>query len=372
MTEIKIYGEIVPTNDKFITEDGEGGYCTLAHVQEQLKGAKGQPITVRINSFGGDVNAGFAIYAELRRYAKQHGVKITTFGEAYVSSIATIIFLAGDVRILTAHTSPFVHNAWYETAGDAKHMTDAARELDKASDEMAKHYEAHTKLTYEEARALMDAETYITVQEALSIGFATQIEEVERPKALSRFVAQKTKVKQNNNKMSKPKSLKERVLAFIQMFPLAKEVTTADERLINFPDLAEDEEPKVGDMATIDGQPAEGSEVMKSGETYVFVAGELTEIIAAEEEEDEDSIMASQTYQKLKSEFDELSATTTKALDIADGLQARVTELEGVKSKAPAKPKARTATPPAKPAEKEEVTTKLASIKARALGLGAK
>ena len=48
--------------------------------------------------------------------------------------------------------------------------------------------------------------------------------------------------------------------------------------------------PQVGDVATVDGEPAEGDYLMPSGETYVFAAGELTEIIAAEGEEEEAEI----------------------------------------------------------------------------------
>lgn len=89
--EIKIYGEIVPFQDSWIAESG---YCNLSFVQRQLSEANGQDVTVRINSFGGDVDEGFAIYSELRRYAKENNAEVTTLAEGRCASIATVIFLA--------------------------------------------------------------------------------------------------------------------------------------------------------------------------------------------------------------------------------------------------------------------------------------
>jgi len=61
--------------------------------------------------------------------------------EGRCASIATIIFLAGDVRIVTEYTDPFVHNAWCYTMGDAKKVMRTAVDLEKCNDKIAKHYQ---------------------------------------------------------------------------------------------------------------------------------------------------------------------------------------------------------------------------------------
>ena len=128
--DIKIYGEIVPFQDTWIIDNG---YCNLTHVQKQLKEAEGQDVTVNINSFGGDVEEGFAIYTELRKYAKDNDAKITTRAVGRCASIATVIFLAGDKRVLTEYVEPFVHNAWTYTMGDSKQIQKVAADLEKCN-----------------------------------------------------------------------------------------------------------------------------------------------------------------------------------------------------------------------------------------------
>ncbi len=195
MHEIKIYGEIVPFEEQWIID--QGGFYNLSTLQQSLKEAKGKDIKVRIRSFGGDVETGFTMYNELRRYAKDNKAKVTTFGEGQVASIATVIFLAGDERILTGHTEPFVHNAWTYSEGDSKTLVRVATELEKCNNMIADHYALHTDLTRDEALELMNNDTSITAEEAVTIRFATSIEEVLRPAALKRF-----STNTNNNKMS--------------------------------------------------------------------------------------------------------------------------------------------------------------------------
>ena len=91
--EIKIYGEIVPFQG---TQIENRGYTNLSIVEDQLKKAGGSELLVKLHTVGGDVDEGFAIYASLRRYAKDHHVKITTRADGQVASIGTVIFLAGD------------------------------------------------------------------------------------------------------------------------------------------------------------------------------------------------------------------------------------------------------------------------------------
>lgn len=268
MHEIKIYGEIIPFEDDF-----GNGYVSLSKVQEQLNEANGKDIKVRIRSFGGDVQTGFDIYNELRRYAKDNDAKVQTLGEGFVASIATVIFLAGDERILTENTQPFVHNAWTYTVGDAKELLRVSNELEECNNKISDHYALHTDLTKDEALELMRNETSITPEEAKEMRFATAVETVLRPVALKRF--------SSNNKLNKM-SNKTKRLTFYAKKTLGmvsnKVVATADGKDLDFYELEDDATIAVGDKAYYDGMDADGSFIMPSGETYVFIAGELTEI----------------------------------------------------------------------------------------------
>lgn len=343
MHEIKIYGEIVPFEEDWIID--QGGYVNLSTIQNQLAKAEGKDIYVKLRSFGGDVETGFTIYNELRRYAKDNNAKITILGEGQVASIATVIFLAGDERILTGHTEPFVHNAWTYTQGDAKQLQRVAMELDKCNEQIADHYVLHTDLTKEEALALMENETSITAEEAVKMRFATSIEEVLRPVALKRF-----SINKNDDKMNKQsKSLIDRAVNFLKGFS-NKVVETAEGTELDFYELEDSGVIEVGVKAYFDGADAEGSYVMLSGETYVFVAGELTEIIPAEAEGDATSLQA-----EIDALTAQLEAMTNKAVDLDTQNKEKDVLIANFKASSKPAPKQEKEAPKAK-GEKTETT----------------
>lgn len=310
MHEIKIYGEIVPFEEDWIIE--QGGYVNLSVVQSQLKKAEGKDILVKIRSFGGDVETGFTIYNELRRYAKENNAKVTTLGEGQVASIATVIFLAGDERILTGHTEPFIHNAWTYSEGDSKQLIRVANDLDKCNKMIAEHYSLHTNLTTEEALELMGSETSLKAEEAVAIRFATSVEEIFRPLALKRFI------NKNNNKMnSKTQTLLNKAMHFLKGFS-NKMVETSDGKELDFYEIDEDGTIEVGVKAFFDGVDAVGSFLMISGETYVFENGILTEIIAKEEEVSLEALRAENDLLRAENEklISNLESVTNKAIDL--------------------------------------------------------
>lgn len=305
MHEIKIYGYISNVAEKSDKE------VSLLDVQNQLKDANGQEIKVRINSFGGDADEGFAIYNELRRYAKDNGVEVHTFAESRLGSIATVIFLAGDKRELSADLQPFVHRAYYD--GIDELSEGQLKVLETVNARLANHYANHTDLTFDEALELMNAETYINTEEAKAMRFATSIEEVLRPVALKRFINKKEEEMNENKKsvsvLAAAKALLQKALGTV----VNKKVSTADEREIDFYDLEEDAVVEVGAKARIDGADADGSYVMKTGETFVFVSGELTEIMPKEEEVISEDVVAMQaTINDLTTQLEAVTAHAMK------------------------------------------------------------
>lgn len=303
MHEIKIYGEIVPFEEQWIID--QGGYYNLSCLQASLKEAGGKDINVRIRSLGGDVQTGFDIYNELRRYAKDNDAKVQTLGEGFVASIATVIFLAGDKRILTENTNPFVHNAWTYSMGDSKELMRVATKLEVCNKKIAEHYALHTDLSVDEALELMKNETSITTQEAKEMRFCTEIEEVLRPVALKRF--------NTNNKLNKMSNKTKRTIFYAKKtlgMVSNKMVTAADGKELDFYELEDDAVVSVGDKAYYDGMDADGSFIMPSGETYVFIAGELTEIQSEDitDTDAEDLAEANATIELLTDRVSELES----------------------------------------------------------------
>jgi len=325
--EIKLYGEVIPFADL-----QKEGFVNLAYLQKELQKASGRDVKVRINSVGGDVDEGFAMYSELRRYAKEKNAKITTLDEGRCASIAMIFFLAGDKRIVTEYTEPFVHNAWCYTMGDAKKVMRTAVDLEKCNDKIAKHYQQHTNLTYKQARELMEQETAISPQEAMAFRFATQIEPTQRPQAKQLII---NKLKNNMTKRN-PKN-KKSTRSVIRAFKRAlgfqnKIVFDATNRDVNFYELEDNDVVQIGDKATIDGQTAQGEVVMATGETYIFENGELIEIIEKSQEQNAEE--PTQEVEVLEEKVEELEKENEELKEEIEALEEEKEELEEMLNKA--------------------------------------
>lgn len=307
MNKIKISGEI----SNYQGEDAKSyGLFNLSMLQEQLNGLTGD-LEIGINSPGGNVDEGFAIYSEIRRYAKEHNAKITTISEGQCSSIATVIFLAGDERIVSRYISPFVHNAWTIADGDADSFKRVSIDLETVNNRIAKFYAEHTNLTYEDAKELMDNDTYITPEEALQVRFATKIEEVVRPAALQRINNKNTKNMKNQKEDKFFSELKKFFAKGMGQVQNLVEVYTSTNDVLEFPDLEEGQNPAVGDKATLNGETADGEYTLQDGKVYVFDAGALTEIREAEEdpEENEEIEALKQENEELKSKLEAQAAS---------------------------------------------------------------
>ena len=130
-----------------------------------------ETINVHINSYGGEVAEGLAIYSLLR----SHKAKVRTIVDGFACSIASVIFMAGDERIMSNASLLMIHNAWMYTYGNAAQLRKDADDLDKITQASINAYMNHVNITEEELKEMLDAETWITPQDALNMGFATAI-----------------------------------------------------------------------------------------------------------------------------------------------------------------------------------------------------
>lgn len=131
-------------------------------------------ILVRINSQGGNVWDGLAIYNMLK--ARGNGVdRVRTRAEGVAASIASVIFMSGDIREMPANALLMVHEPSAILGGNAEEMRKMADMLDKHGDAIAGVYAEHCDKSAEEMRELMRAETWMTGAEAKAMGLCDDV-----------------------------------------------------------------------------------------------------------------------------------------------------------------------------------------------------
>ena len=128
-------------------------------------------VDVEINSPGGDVFAGLAIYNGLRASGKKINVKVL----GLAASAASLVAMAGDTIEMPENAFMMVHNPWGFAMGGADEMRNTADVLDKIGAGLVSTYAKRTGKTDQEITALLDAETWMTAQEAVDAGFATSV-----------------------------------------------------------------------------------------------------------------------------------------------------------------------------------------------------
>lgn len=132
-------------------------------------------IHVFLNSYGGEVAEGLAIYNALRR----HKAKVVTYCDGFACSIASVIFMAGDERVMNESSLLMIHNAWTYASGNSAELRKIAEDMDKITQASVEAYKSHSVLSEKQIKKMMDAETWILPSEALEYGFATKIDKTE-------------------------------------------------------------------------------------------------------------------------------------------------------------------------------------------------
>lgn len=163
---INIYGDIT----SFPWMEGDVSAASLSKQLDTLNDVN--EISVYINSYGGEVAEGLAIYNSLKR----HKAKVKTYCDGFAASIASVIFMAGDERIMNESSLLMIHNAWSCVQGNAEELRKMADDLEKITQASVAAYKAHSDLSEDEIKELMDNESWILPEEAMKYGFATAIE----------------------------------------------------------------------------------------------------------------------------------------------------------------------------------------------------
>lgn len=130
-------------------------------------------INLYVNSPGGSVFDGIAIYNALRR----HKARVHATVDGIAASAASFIIQAGDDVVMNRGSQLMIHDAWGLCMGNAEDMRDTAGMLDKASDSIADIYAARTGVTSEEWRDAMREENWYTAAEAVTAGLADRVDD---------------------------------------------------------------------------------------------------------------------------------------------------------------------------------------------------
>lgn len=133
-------------------------------VKNFLDEVKGKDLNIYINSCGGSVFAGMAIYNMLKRHK---GFK-TVYVDGISASIASVITLAGDKIVMPANTLFMIHKPWCNTSGNAKELREQADVLDKIEEGILNVYSENLKegIDIETIKEMVDEETWLTGSEA--------------------------------------------------------------------------------------------------------------------------------------------------------------------------------------------------------------
>jgi ATP-dependent Clp endopeptidase proteolytic subunit ClpP len=187
ITEILIYGDI----GESWWDDGS---TTAKSFVDELSAISSSEIVIRINSFGGSVSDGLAIYNAIKR----HKAKITVAIDGVAISCASLIAMAGQTVEMAANALMMVHAPWQYAIGNAADLRNQADVLDKFSQAMASSYAGKTGKTAETVISdLLDGpDHWFTAEEALAEGLvdivtpAMQIAASADFKSVSRFMPQ--------------------------------------------------------------------------------------------------------------------------------------------------------------------------------------
>lgn len=167
--ELLIYGDIASSTwwgDEVTPNDFKKGLDALGDISE---------LDVYINSNGGDIFAGQAIYSMLKR----HDAKVTVYVDGLAASIASVIAMAGDKIIMPKGSMMMIHEGMIGLMGylNAPKLRKYADEIEKITDSVIVPAYERSMQTVDEIKEMMAAETWLSAEDAVEIGFADEIEE---------------------------------------------------------------------------------------------------------------------------------------------------------------------------------------------------
>ena len=167
VADLYIFGDISAYGQWWEDDPSRSAY----NIVNELKEIQASNVNVHINSYGGDVSEGLAIYNTLKSLNKN----VTTICDGFACSAASVVFCAGDKRVMSDSSLLMIHNAWTYTHGNSEALRKTAEDLDIITQASVNAYKLTANISEEEIKNLMDNESWITAESAVEMGFATDI-----------------------------------------------------------------------------------------------------------------------------------------------------------------------------------------------------
>ena len=167
--DVFIYGNV---EDSWYDEDKSVSADKFRQLLDANKNAKN--INLYINSRGGSVSEGVAIYSQIKR----HPAKVTAYIDGYACSIASVIPMAADKVVMSDTSMMMIHNPWTIAMGNSEDLRKVADDLDKVLEGSiipAYKNKVGDKISDGQLRSLLSAETYLTSKECLEYGLCDEI-----------------------------------------------------------------------------------------------------------------------------------------------------------------------------------------------------
>lgn len=168
------------------SESWWGDEVTPQAFRDELKTISGNKLTVIINSGGGDVWAGVSIHDALKEFDGEVTVKVS----GLAASIASVIAMAGDKILISPGSTMMIHRASMLAMGNADDLSKAIQMLETVEDGIVSIYADRTGQTRDAVKEMLDAETWMSAEKAVELGFADQVvkpKEVEEEEPQSIF-----------------------------------------------------------------------------------------------------------------------------------------------------------------------------------------
>lgn len=178
VVKLYIYDDVTDYgNFNWETWEYDDSETSANYFREQLAAIpETSTIELHVNSNGGSVKEGIAIYNLL----KQHNAEKVCYVDGFAYSIASVICMACDKIVMGLGTSMLIHNMAMSVYGDAQTLRKCADDLDVLMESNRKIYMERAKnLTEEQLTEMMDNETFLTPQQCLEYGFCDEIAEYQ-------------------------------------------------------------------------------------------------------------------------------------------------------------------------------------------------
>lgn len=214
-------------------------------------------IELHINSYGGSVKEGVAIYNQLKQKKCK---EIVAYVDGFAYSIASVIMQAADRRIMGLGTSLLIHNMWLSIAGNAEDLRKAADDLDVLMESNRQIYLERINITEEELIEMMNNETYLTPDQAVEMGFADEIDKKSSTDPETTVQNMQQQLTQMRRAMTEQKAFRTELLEFCKAAQQKKDEGDEDDE--DDEDKTDDETDGTGDEDDEKKEPKESGNKM--------------------------------------------------------------------------------------------------------------